>query len=180
MELPRSTSDDMAPTTRRSSNSDGVAEPVRSAGAPRTDRRRRTSAATHPLATENTSRPNKRPKLDFDDDDDPFKDSDDKMSSVAKGADNGLDMIDLTEPNKLPEELAKPSEELPKNDNRTKLSAFQCAICMDDATALTVTHCGKSQHRQLDNQGLLTPQSHRPSLLCPVSALFTSRRNDKG
>ena len=143
VELPRSASDDMAPTTRRSSNSDAVAEPVRSAGVPRTDRRRRTSAATHPPVAENTSRPNKRPKLDFDDDDDPFKDNDDKMSSVAKGADNGLDMIDLTEPNKVPEELAKPSEEPPKNDNRTKLSAFQCAICMDDATALTVTHCGK-------------------------------------
>lgn len=49
--------------------------------------------------------------------------------------------IDLTEANELPEELKQPEV-----DNRVKLSAFQCVICMDDATTLTLTHCGKSNH----------------------------------
>jgi hypothetical protein len=37
----------------------------------------------------------------------------------------------------VPEELKKPED-----DKRVKLSAFQCVICMDDVTTLTVTHCG--------------------------------------
>ncbi|KAL7900832.1 hypothetical protein HDV63DRAFT_294288 [Trichoderma sp. SZMC 28014] len=45
--------------------------------------------------------------------------------------------IDLTEAVDVPEELKKP-----KVDNRTKLSSFQCVICMDDVTGLTLTHCG--------------------------------------
>jgi DNA-directed RNA polymerase subunit RPC12/RpoP len=45
--------------------------------------------------------------------------------------------IDLTEATDVPEELKKP-----KVDNRTKLSGFQCVICMDDVTGLTLTHCG--------------------------------------
>lgn len=45
--------------------------------------------------------------------------------------------IDLTEVNDVPEELKKPEV-----DNRVKLSAFQCVICMDDVTGLTLTHCG--------------------------------------
>ncbi|PHH78160.1 hypothetical protein CDD82_3178 [Ophiocordyceps australis] len=30
----------------------------------------------------------------------------------------------------------------PEPDKRIKLASFQCVICMDDVTALTVTHCG--------------------------------------
>lgn len=45
--------------------------------------------------------------------------------------------IDLTEANDVPDQLKPPAE-----DNRVKLSGFQCVICMDDATTLTVTHCG--------------------------------------
>ncbi|KAL7930002.1 hypothetical protein V8C35DRAFT_167537 [Trichoderma chlorosporum] len=45
--------------------------------------------------------------------------------------------IDLTEVNDVPEDLKKPEV-----DNRVKLSAFQCVICMDDVTGLTLTHCG--------------------------------------
>lgn len=47
------------------------------------------------------------------------------------------DTIDLTEATEIPKELTKP-----KVDNRIKLSGFQCVICMDDVTTLTVTHCG--------------------------------------
>ncbi|KAJ6444749.1 SLX8 protein [Purpureocillium lavendulum] len=45
--------------------------------------------------------------------------------------------IDLTKATEVPEELKKPEV-----DNRVKLSAFQCVICMDDVTTLTLTHCG--------------------------------------
>ncbi|ETS76768.1 hypothetical protein PFICI_12155 [Pestalotiopsis fici W106-1] len=62
--------------------------------------------------------------------DDPFAES-----SPAPQAED--DVLDLTATDELPPEL-----QLPKVDNRVKLSKFQCSICMDDATALTVTHCG--------------------------------------
>ncbi|KAJ4192181.1 RING-type domain-containing protein [Fusarium falciforme] len=48
-----------------------------------------------------------------------------------------LTTIDLTETNDVPEDLKKPEK-----DDRVKIAAFQCVICMDDAANLTVTHCG--------------------------------------
>lgn len=71
-------------------------------------------------------------------DDDLFGDS---LVSQDGAADTSEDMttIDLTEANEVPEDLRKPDV-----DNRIKISKFQCVICMDDATTLTVTHCGKS------------------------------------
>lgn len=48
-----------------------------------------------------------------------------------------LTTIDLTETNDVPEDLKKPEK-----DDRVKIAAFQCVICMDDAASLTVTHCG--------------------------------------
>ncbi|KAH8686820.1 hypothetical protein BGZ61DRAFT_533497 [Ilyonectria robusta] len=59
---------------------------------------------------------------------------------VTPGADaraGEFTTIDLTDANEVPEELRKPVE-----DKRIKLAAFQCVICMDDASTLTVTHCG--------------------------------------
>lgn len=48
-----------------------------------------------------------------------------------------LTTIDLTEATGVLDEL-----KAPVIDNRVKISAFQCAICMDDVTGLTVTYCG--------------------------------------
>ncbi|SCO54253.1 uncharacterized protein FFNC_15423 [Fusarium fujikuroi] len=45
--------------------------------------------------------------------------------------------IDLTETNEVVEEARKPQK-----DERVKLAAFQCTICMDDCFNLTVTKCG--------------------------------------
>ncbi|KAL7925923.1 hypothetical protein ACQKWADRAFT_204557 [Trichoderma austrokoningii] len=45
--------------------------------------------------------------------------------------------IDLTEATDVPDELKKP-----RVDKRVKLAGFQCVICMDDVTGLTLTHCG--------------------------------------
>ena len=46
--------------------------------------------------------------------------------------------MDLTEQAPSTEEKAAD----PKEDKRIKLGRFMCAICMDDVTNLTVTHCG--------------------------------------
>ncbi|KAH9883712.1 hypothetical protein F4778DRAFT_775061 [Xylariomycetidae sp. FL2044] len=54
-----------------------------------------------------------------------------------EAADESHDSIDLTNATEVPPELL-----VPKPDKRTKLGKFQCVICMDDVTALTVTHCG--------------------------------------
>ncbi|KAG6015590.1 hypothetical protein E4U54_003324 [Claviceps lovelessii] len=56
--------------------------------------------------------------------------------------DQNLTTIDLTEATDVPEELKKPLGVPPKEENKIKLSKFQCVICMDDASTLTVTHCG--------------------------------------
>jgi hypothetical protein len=48
------------------------------------------------------------------------------------------DVIDLADP--APPAAAAPA----KHPGRVEFAAFQCAICMDNATALAVTHCGLS------------------------------------
>lgn len=62
--------------------------------------------------------------------------------ALAGHKDNPIDAdlttIDLTDATEVPAELRKPIV-----DNRIKIGAFQCAICMDDVTGLTVTYCGR-------------------------------------
>ncbi|TDZ71818.1 hypothetical protein CTRI78_v001803 [Colletotrichum trifolii] len=60
-----------------------------------------------------------------------------KMSKGKAKDDQGEDIIDLADSNEVPQEMLAPKE-----DKRIKLSGFQCVICMDDVTGLTVTHCG--------------------------------------
>jgi hypothetical protein len=89
-----------------------------------------------------------------------------------------LTTIDLTETNEVPAELQRP-----KVDNRIKLSKFQCVICMDDATALTVTHCGKPFFT-LDHSVYKTAISNasfsRSYVLRTMLAFITSRRGHQG
>ncbi|KAG5918276.1 hypothetical protein E4U53_004106 [Claviceps sorghi] len=56
--------------------------------------------------------------------------------------DKDLTTIDLTEATDVPEDLKKTPPMESKGDNKIKISKFQCVICMDDASTLTVTHCG--------------------------------------
>lgn len=82
-------------------------------------------------ATKSSSNSSKRPRL-----------SDSVKPKVAldrSSADftDDLDFIDLVDRTEPPAELLKPLE-----DRRIRLGSFQCVICMDDATGLTVTHCG--------------------------------------
>jgi hypothetical protein len=78
------------------------------------------------------------------DPDDPFHDL--KDANKRENAEE-LVMIDLTETPSSGKEIMPPEE--PKEDKRTKLAAFQCAICMDDVTNLTITHCGKASSLHL-------------------------------
>ncbi|KAI1376718.1 hypothetical protein F4677DRAFT_417727 [Hypoxylon crocopeplum] len=49
---------------------------------------------------------------------------------------NDHEAIDLSNATEVPEEFMAPV------DTRVKIGKFQCVICMDDASHLTVTHCG--------------------------------------
>ncbi|KAK4192034.1 hypothetical protein QBC35DRAFT_261257 [Podospora australis] len=49
-----------------------------------------------------------------------------------------LEVVDLVDKEEVPEEVC--SKNKPKN--YVKLGSFQCVICMDDVTDLTVTYCG--------------------------------------
>lgn len=61
-----------------------------------------------------------------------------------------LDMVNIDDDQKLEEFRAKQQEDLIKQQNQEKankpikLTDFQCIICLDSPTDLTVTHCGKS------------------------------------
>lgn len=108
--------------------------------------RRQPSGTAEPVASRKTGFPaatgankRKRPVVD----DDPFASDDEKergkgkrKSSVAGESD--IFTVDLTEQAPSTEEKAAD----PKEDKRIKLGRFMCAICMDDVTNLTVTHCG--------------------------------------
>ncbi|KAI0408590.1 hypothetical protein F4802DRAFT_355712 [Xylaria palmicola] len=111
----------MPPTTRRRGNA--------SAPDP-SGRKRRPSAATSP------SRPSKARRKNPPNNDDslpsPFEE-DDLLDVDGHGAET----IDLSNATEVPAELMAP-----KVDNRVKIGKFQCVICMDDTTSLTVTHCG--------------------------------------
>jgi predicted transcriptional regulator len=59
-----------------------------------------------------------------------------------------LDMVDVDDDRKYEDFKSKQQAELLKQQNQekadkpVKLSEFQCIICLDNPTDLTVTHCG--------------------------------------
>jgi predicted transcriptional regulator len=59
-----------------------------------------------------------------------------------------LDMVEIDDDQKLEEFRAQQQADLIKRQNQekadmpVKLSNFQCIICLDNPTDLTVTHCG--------------------------------------
>lgn len=73
------------------------------------------------------------------------------MTGKAANKEESVDLVDLVDVDDLPdyEELrAKEQAELIKKQNleaatkSVKLAEFQCIICMDNPTDLTVTYCG--------------------------------------
>ncbi|KAM6482990.1 hypothetical protein HDV62DRAFT_341299 [Trichoderma sp. SZMC 28011] len=125
----------MPPASRRSLRSRAQQPPEdhdSSASTPNASKRRRIStSAAQPTSLETV----------IDDDDGEnwplFGSTPPRPGSSADLKNEDFTTIDLTEVNDVPEELKKPEV-----DNRVKLSAFQCVICMDDVTGLTLTHCG--------------------------------------
>ncbi|KAI5459914.1 hypothetical protein BGZ63DRAFT_359407 [Mariannaea sp. PMI_226] len=121
------------PQTRRQSRGPAPAQP-----GTHSNKRRRTSVNTSAQAQLNAT-PTKEPRqrLASKDINSLFESPPPQVTPGTESRPEDLPTIDLTEANEVPEELKKPEE-----DKRIKLSAFQCVICMDDATTLTVTHCG--------------------------------------
>ena len=93
-----------------------------------------------PIPVPESSPPQRRAKRKRSSDETPTSakrealDSDDLF-----GDGDQVEPIDLTETNKVPDSVL-----LLKPKNEVKLSSFQCVICMEDVTDLTVTHCGKT------------------------------------
>ncbi|KAK7415884.1 hypothetical protein QQX98_005573 [Neonectria punicea] len=103
------------------------------------NKRRRTSTnASNQTPTKSpSSRRKHQPLTTKDVDDSLFESNDSPPNTGVDAPSSEFTTIDLTEATEVPEDLRKPVE-----DNRIKLVAFQCVICMDDVTTLTVTHCG--------------------------------------
>jgi hypothetical protein len=127
-------SEAMPPTTRRSTTA--VAARTGSAHA---NKRRRTSTTAAPAVPPRpTSRQRKSPATRKDMDVEELFGTSPTRSLIDVETKAEFDTIDLTETNEVLEDVRKPEK-----DDRVKLAAFQCVICMDDCSNLTVTHCGK-------------------------------------
>ncbi|KAG5923277.1 hypothetical protein E4U61_003920 [Claviceps capensis] len=75
-------------------------------------------------------------------DDDLFGDSFMPQDVESVCGEEDLTTLDLTEATEVPEHLTKPPEPPRKVQEMIKISKFQCVICMDNVSTLTVTHCG--------------------------------------
>ncbi|KAK7737792.1 hypothetical protein SLS53_006412 [Cytospora paraplurivora] len=85
----------------------------------------------------------------------------DDLLSLFGDDEDGIEVYDLTRSeDELPEELLKPQE-----DDSVKLSKFECIICMDAATNLTVTHCGHMFCAQCLHQAMHTEVTKK---VCPM------------
>ncbi|KAG7147689.1 E3 ubiquitin-protein ligase like [Verticillium longisporum] len=124
----------MPPTTRK--RGAPSSEAPEATPAPATKRRRASQASSTKSRTDTPARPRNVRATVIDDDDDDDDLFGEKSGPAAAPEDD--DIIDLATSDGIPAAAARP----PKEDRRVKIGAFQCAICMDDCTDLTVTHCG--------------------------------------
>ncbi|KAF5681043.1 e3 ubiquitin ligase complex slx8-rfp subunit slx8 [Fusarium heterosporum] len=126
-------SEAMPPATRRTTTT------AARAGPGHTSKRRRTSVtAANTVSSRSPSRQKKTPAPSKDMEiEELFGPSPTRTLVDLEAKEEEIDTVDLTETNEVPEDL-----KTPEKDNRIKLAAFQCVICMDDCVNLTVTHCG--------------------------------------
>lgn len=93
-------------------------------------KRRRSQELVETPESQKTKRPRSTAaKIELDLDDNLFHDDPEDK-----------DVINLADPDENTKVEPEPEPEV---DNSVKLSAFQCVICMDSVTDLTVTYCGK-------------------------------------
>ncbi|EXK77103.1 hypothetical protein FOQG_18176 [Fusarium oxysporum f. sp. raphani 54005] len=126
-------SEAMPPATRRST----TAAAARTGSAHASKRRRRSTTAAPAAPQRPTPRQRKSPATRKDMDVEELFGTSHTCSPIDVEPSAEFDTIDLTETNEVFEEGRKPEK-----DDRVKLAAFQCVICMDDCSNLTVTHCG--------------------------------------
>ncbi|RYC77129.1 hypothetical protein BFJ63_vAg19997 [Fusarium oxysporum f. sp. narcissi] len=123
----------MPPATRRST----TAAAART-GSAHASKRRRTSTTAAPAAPPSpTPRHRNSPATRKDMDVEELFGKKPTYSPIDVRTSVDCDTIDLTDTNEVFEKVRKPEK-----DDRVKLAAFQCVICMDDCSNLTVTHCG--------------------------------------
>ncbi|ENH65024.1 E3 ubiquitin-protein ligase complex slx8-rfp subunit slx8 [Fusarium oxysporum f. sp. cubense race 1] len=126
-------SEAMPPATRRST----TAAAART-GSAHASKRRRTSTTAAPAAPPRpTSTQRKSPATRKDMDVEELFGTKPTCSPIDVRTSVEFDTIDLTETNEVFEKVRKL-----ERDDRVRLAAFQCVICMDDCSNLTVTHCG--------------------------------------
>lgn len=110
-------------------------------------------------------------------------DSDDLFGSDPFGdAEEELKMFDLTKDDVRPGELPLSNQPKEQEDNRVKLARFECIICMDNASNLTVTHCGTlliayTPPLVMRSQLTITLTNHRPHVLRTMPPPSYARRS---
>ncbi|KAM0349419.1 hypothetical protein ACHAPU_003828 [Fusarium lateritium] len=121
----------MPPATRRTTTA--AVRP----GPGHTGKRRRTSTtAANTVSTRPPSRQKKTPAPSKDMEiEELFGPSPTRTLVDLEAKEEEIDTVDLTETNELPEDL-----KTPEKDNRIKLAAFQCVICMDDCDIFIARH----------------------------------------
>jgi hypothetical protein len=67
------------------------------------------------------------------------EDDDDGTNLFSDNTLDGIEVVDLVDKDDIPEELLASQQD---NKHWVKLGGLDCVICMDNATDLTVTHCG--------------------------------------
>ncbi|KAI5928498.1 hypothetical protein F4810DRAFT_6578 [Camillea tinctor] len=138
-----------------------TAAAARSGGEP--SRKRRGSASS-------SSRPGKARRQEASQNEFPSPFDDDVQADPQEH--EPIDSIDLSNTNEvLQEHMA------PRVDNRVKLAKFQCVICMDDVTALTVTHCGHLFCSECLHSALHIDSMKRT---CPVCRTKVDLKDKKG
>jgi hypothetical protein len=115
--------------------------------APRTTRRS-TSRSVQPEQAASGSKRKREPDLD----DDLFGD----------GSFNDQEVVDLVDKDEVPVEILNSQE---KKKNYTRMSTFDCVICMDSVKDLTVTHCGHLFCSACLHSALNMDQNRR---ICPI------------
>ncbi|KAJ4424351.1 hypothetical protein N0V82_001051 [Gnomoniopsis sp. IMI 355080] len=121
--------DDNMPAVATSRKRNRAAAALDETAGPATVKRPRSQSGGTSVSSRKPVKPRRTvPTVVIPDSDDIFAVEDD---------DGKQELFDLTENDTLPEE-----QKVVKEDTSTKLCKFECIICLDAASTLTVTHCG--------------------------------------
>lgn len=132
--------DDNMPAAATTKKRNRAAAALDEVAGPATVKRPRSMSGGASVSSRKPIKPHRPPPtLVIPDSDDIFAIEDD---------DGKHELFDMTENDTLPEE-----QKVVKEDTSTKLCKFECIICLDAASTLTVTHCGRSASLYLSLHG---------------------------